>query len=58
MVQETLKRDPMSGHLFVFRGGGVGLIEVIWQNAQGACLFTKKWNAGATSGLRWSMARW
>ncbi|MDE4617008.1 IS66 family insertion sequence element accessory protein TnpB [Sinorhizobium meliloti] len=20
MVQETLKRDPMSGHLFVFRG--------------------------------------
>ncbi|MGV2184038.1 IS66 family insertion sequence element accessory protein TnpB [Rhizobium rhizogenes] len=22
MVQETLKRDPMCGHLFVFRGRG------------------------------------
>ena len=26
MVQETLKRDPMCGHLFVFRGRGGGLI--------------------------------
>jgi transposase len=25
MVQETLKRDPMCGHLFVFRGRGGGL---------------------------------
>ncbi|WP_432445079.1 IS66 family insertion sequence element accessory protein TnpB [Rhizobium leguminosarum] len=29
MVQETLKRDPMCGHLFVFRGRGGGLIKVI-----------------------------
>ena len=27
MVQETLKRDPMCGHLFVFRGRGGGLIK-------------------------------
>lgn len=39
MVQETLKRDPMCGHLFVFRGRGGGLIKVIWHDGQGACLF-------------------
>jgi transposase len=32
MVQETLKRDPMCGHLFVFRGRGGGLIKVIWHD--------------------------
>ena len=28
-VQETLKRDPHSGHLFVFRGRHGGLIKVL-----------------------------
>ncbi|MBY5336948.1 IS66 family insertion sequence element accessory protein TnpB [Rhizobium leguminosarum] len=42
MVQETLKRDSMCGHLFVFRERGGGLIKVIWHDRQGACLFTKK----------------
>src|ERR1041384_605689 len=46
MVQETLKRDPMCGHLFVFRGRGGGLIKVIWHDGQGACLFTKKLERG------------
>ncbi|WLS01473.1 IS66 family insertion sequence element accessory protein TnpB [Shinella oryzae] len=46
MVQETLKRDPMSGHLFVFRGRSGGLIKVIWHDGQGACLFTKKLERG------------
>ncbi|RVL76321.1 transposase [Sinorhizobium meliloti] len=46
MVQETLKCDPMSGHLFVFPGGSGGLIKVIWQDGQGACLFTKKLERG------------
>jgi transposase len=45
-VQETLKRDPMSGHLFVFRGRSGGLIKVIWHDGQGACLFTKKLERG------------
>jgi transposase len=30
LVQETLKRDPRSGHLFVFRGRRDGLIKVLW----------------------------
>ncbi|WP_245278368.1 IS66 family insertion sequence element accessory protein TnpB [Ensifer aridi] len=46
MVQETLKGDPMSGHLFVFRGRSGGLIKVIWHDGQGACLFTKKLERG------------
>ncbi|MBY3363436.1 IS66 family insertion sequence element accessory protein TnpB [Rhizobium laguerreae] len=46
MVQEALKRDPMCGHLFVFRGRGGGLIKVIWHDGQGACLFTKKLGRG------------
>ena len=29
LVQETLKRDPHSGHLFVFRGRRGGLIKVL-----------------------------
>ncbi|WP_245470389.1 MULTISPECIES: transposase [unclassified Mesorhizobium] len=40
MVQETLKRNPHSGHLFCFRGRRGGLIKVIWHDGQGACLFT------------------
>ena len=36
MVQETLKRDPMCGHLFVFRGRGGGLIKVIWHDGVGS----------------------
>ncbi|WP_348626957.1 IS66 family insertion sequence element accessory protein TnpB [Rhizobium sp. SEMIA4064] len=57
MVQETLKRDPMCGHLFVFRGRGGGLIKVIWHDGQGACLFTKKLERGRfhmAVGGRWS----
>jgi len=46
MVQETLKRDPHSGHLFCFRGRKGGLIKVIWNDGQGACLFTKKLERG------------
>ena len=38
MVQEALKRDPMCGHLIVFRGRG-GLIKVIWHDGQGVRLF-------------------
>ena len=41
LVQETLKRDPHGGHLFVFRGRRADLIKVIWHDGQGACLFSK-----------------
>lgn len=40
VVQETLKRDPHAGHLFVFRGRHGDLIKVLWHDGQGACLFS------------------
>lgn len=34
LVQETLRRDPHSGHLFVFRGRRGDLIKVLWHDGQ------------------------
>lgn len=45
-VQEVLRRDPLSGHLFSFRGRRGDLLKVIWHDGQGACLFTKKLERG------------
>ena len=36
LVQETLKTDPYSGHLFVFRGKRGDLIKIIWHDGHGA----------------------
>ena len=41
MVQETLKRNPHNGNLFVFRGRRGDLIKVLWHDGQGMCLFSK-----------------
>src|SRR5947199_9211962 len=46
MVQETLRRDPHGGHLFVFRGRRGGVIKVLWQDGQGMCLFSKRLERG------------
>jgi len=46
MVQETLRRDPHGGHLFVFRGRRGGLIKVLWHDGQGMCLFSKRLERG------------
>ena len=46
LVQETLKDDPYSGHLFVFRGRRGDLIKIIWHDGQGACLFSKRLERG------------
>ncbi|MGL4964866.1 MAG: IS66 family insertion sequence element accessory protein TnpB [Inquilinus sp.] len=46
LVQETLRLDPYSGHLFVFRGRNGGLIKVLWHDGQGACLFSKRLERG------------
>jgi transposase len=49
LVQETLKRDPHSGHLFVFRGRRGGLIKALMTARACACL-PSAWNVGASSG--------
>jgi transposase len=46
LVQEVLKRDPLGGHLFCFRGRRGDLLKVIWHDGQGACLFTKRLERG------------
>src|SRR5881398_2804205 len=46
LVQETLRRDPHGGHLFVFRGRRGDLIKVLWHDGQGFCLFSKRLERG------------
>ena len=46
LVQETLKKDPFIGHLFVFRGRRGDLVKVLWWDGQGFCLFAKRLNQG------------
>jgi len=46
LVQEVLRRDPLSEHLFCFRGRRGNLLKVIWHDGQGACLFTKRLERG------------
>jgi transposase len=46
LVKETLRLDPYTGHLFVFRGHSGSLIKVLWHDGQGACLFSKRLERG------------
>jgi transposase len=46
LVQESLKRDPHAGDLYVFRGCRGDLLKIIWHDEQGACLFTKRLERG------------
>jgi len=46
LVQETLKKDPFSGHLFAFRGRRANMIKVLFWDGTGLCLFTKRIDRG------------
>jgi transposase len=46
LVQESLKRDPHAGDLYVLRERRGDLIKLIWHNGDGACLFTKRLERG------------
>jgi transposase len=46
LVQESLKRNPHAGDLYVFRGKRGDLIKIIWHDGLGACLFTKRLERG------------
>ena len=43
---ETLRHDPHGGNLFVFRGRRGDLIQVLWHDGQGLCLFSKRLEKG------------
>jgi transposase len=46
LVQETLKKDPFSGHLFAFRGRKAGIVKILFWDGNGLCLFTKRLDRG------------
>ena len=45
-AEKVLQEDPYSGHLFVFRGRRGDLLKIIWWDAQGACVFSKRLGRG------------
>ena len=45
-VQEVLRRDPLCGHLFCFRGRRGDLIKLLWWDGDGLCLFAKRLERG------------
>ena len=42
----TDMRKPFSGHLFIFRGRRSDMIKILWADADGLCLFTKRLEEG------------
>src|ERR1700680_3121120 len=46
LVQETLKKDPFSGHLFAFRGKKASMLKVLFWDGNGLCLFSKRIDQG------------
>ena len=45
-VQNMLKDDPFSGHLFVFRGRSGVMLKMLWADRDGLCLLTKRLERG------------
>jgi hypothetical protein len=68
-VQEVLRRDPLSGHLFVFRGRRGDLLKVIWPSerlsltinvrfmGRGHVCLRNVWKRGVSYGPAQPMAR-
>ncbi|EEJ8591580.1 IS66 family insertion sequence element accessory protein TnpB [Salmonella enterica subsp. enterica] len=46
LVQHTLDENPFSGHLFIFRGRKGDTVKILWADADGLCLFTKRLEEG------------
>ncbi|MBD2806448.1 IS66 family insertion sequence element accessory protein TnpB [Xenorhabdus sp. ZM] len=45
-VQNTLKDNPFSGQVFIFRGCRGDMLKGLWADADGLCLFTKRLERG------------
>jgi len=45
-VQESLKRDPHAGDLYIFRGRRGDLIKILWHDGLGMSLYTKRLDRG------------
>ena len=42
MVQQSLGKDPFSGHLFLFRGKRSDRLKILYADANGMALFSKR----------------
>jgi transposase len=47
VAQTVLCGDPLSGHVFVFRGRMGDRVKVLWWDGQGLCLFYKRIEKGS-----------
>lgn len=45
-VQESLKRDPHAGHLYIFRGRRGDLVKILWHDGLGMSLYAKRLERG------------
>ncbi len=45
-IQHVLNDNPFSGHLFIFRGRRGDTVKILWADADGLCLFTKRLEEG------------
>ncbi len=46
LVQHALDENPFSGHLFIFCGRKGDTVKILWVDANGLCLFTKRLEEG------------
>jgi transposase len=47
VVRSFLKRDPLSGNLFVFRNRGGHLVKILWWDRDGLAIYYKRLERGA-----------
>ena len=45
-IQETLKRNPFDGDLYIFRGRRGDLVKILWGDALGVSLYQKRLERG------------
>ena len=45
-VQTALEQEPLSGHVFIFRGRRGDLVKLLWSDGDGLCLFAKRLERG------------
>ena len=45
-VQNVLEQQPLSGHVFVFRGKRGDMVKVLWFDGDGLCLLAKRLERG------------
>ena len=53
-VQTALKDNPISSHVFIFRGRSGSQVKLLWSTGDGLCLLTKRLERGR---FAWPSAR-